>query len=160
SPTNSGGSALGFEETQNTATTVYSQQAKFFFGFWQLYTGNPTCTPAPLGQDPRKAEELTRDIATELSERREQDLELVRILRKYAAEQRIRQHQQEHGEELPEPRESRAKDLVWYYSKQQDEGLRTERKILPRWNGPYHVELAAGKGSNYWVDLEGNSVKL
>ncbi|KAJ3045316.1 hypothetical protein HK097_001228 [Rhizophlyctis rosea] len=112
-----------------------------------------------FGQDPPDADELPTNIAAELSERREQDLELVRELRRYSAAKRIKNHEQEHGEELPEPREYQEGDLVWYYNKQQDEGLGTERKILPRWKSPYQVQLAAGKGSYYLVDLEGNSVK-
>ena len=105
-----------------------------------------------FGQDPPAADQLTTDIIEELSERQEQDLDLVGYLRWHALRHRIAQHEQERNDTLPEPRQYKEGDLVWYYQKEQDQGHGVQRKILPRWKGPYQVELALEGGAYYLKD--------
>ena len=105
-----------------------------------------------FGQDPPVTDQLTTDIIEEFTEQQEQNLELVAYLREHALRHRIAQHEAERNNNLPEPLQYREGDLVWYYQKEQDQGHGTERKILPRWKGPYQVELALEGGAYYLKD--------
>ena len=112
-----------------------------------------------FGQDPpTTGDTLVSDIVEKLTERREKDLELVGFLRRNANRHRVEQRQREQGitaEKLPPPQAYREGDLVWYYRKDRDQGHGTQRKILPRWEGPYQIALALPGGAYYLKDEDG-----
>ena len=113
-----------------------------------------------FGQEPPSVagDQLTTDIIEELQEQRMQDLELVRFLREHATAHRIQNRMEERGEDLPAPRAYKEGDLVWYYQKDQDQGIASVKKILPRWKGPYQISLALQGGAYLVVDGAGKRV--
>ena len=71
------------------------------------------------------------------------------FLREHAKCHRVEQRQREEDDELPPPREYQEGDLVWYYQKEQDQGLSREQNILPRWDGPYQIAKALSGGVSF-----------
>ena len=112
-----------------------------------------------FGQEPPKADPLTTDILKELIERRIENFELLTHMREVAAEHRLQNRLEETEANWPKPREYREGDLVWYYNVPlHDEGMTVEKKILPKWDGPYQVEFAL-PGGVYWL-TDGNGKRI